>query len=83
MEDTTDVPKVQQQVYRKTGGNMGWLGTLASYAPMFQKGMQVYGNYKYNQAARRKRERIAQEQGIDPEELELDIPDRPLFDWFF
>jgi response regulator RpfG family c-di-GMP phosphodiesterase len=48
----------------------GWGTAARALAPMMQIGFTMYQQHQHNEAARRRREMLAERLGVDPEELE-------------
>lgn len=53
---------------RKKG--KGWADAARAFAPFMQTGFKVYQNHQYNEAARQKREMLAERLGVSPHDLE-------------
>jgi hypothetical protein len=53
----------------QTSGS-GWADAARAFAPFMQTGLKVYQNHQYNEAARRKREMLAERLGVSPYDLE-------------
>jgi hypothetical protein len=53
----------------QTSGS-GWADAARAFAPFMQTGFKVYQNHQYNEAARQKREMLAERLGVSPYDLE-------------
>ena len=63
MQDDEPVPGKKKE-------GKGWADAARAFAPFMQTGFKVYQNHQYNEAARRKREMLAERLGVSPYDLE-------------
>jgi hypothetical protein len=54
----------------KKKAGKGWADAARAFAPFMQTGFKVYQNHQYNEAARQKREMLAERLGVSPHDLE-------------